>query len=108
MSEKVSEEEMRQALFGSSSQSGLDPSLKEPKAMAYTELHVSPKHQSFDKPLSPKLSVTLHVTKEFEGIAEVFVYDSNTLSTLVAEQNAKIEAKKRKFRYFDVVSIKSI
>jgi len=52
--------------------------------------------------------VTLHVAKEFEGVAEVFVYDANTLSTLVAEQDAKSEAKKNKFRYFDVVSIKSI
>jgi len=69
---------------------------------------VRPKHRSAAKPLSPKLRVTLHVAKEFEGVAEVFVYDANTLSTLVAEQDAKSEAKKNKFRYFDVVSIKSI
>ena len=50
----------------------------------------------------------LHVTKEFEGDVEAFIYDANTLSTLVAEQEAKNEARKKKFRYFEVLSIKSI
>jgi hypothetical protein len=52
--------------------------------------------------------VTLRVSKEFEGKVEVFTYDANTLSTFVAEQEAKSEAKKKKFRYFDVVSVKPI
>jgi len=52
--------------------------------------------------------VTLHVTKDFEGDVSVFIYDANTLSTLIAEQEAKKEAKKKKFKYFDVVSVKPI
>jgi uncharacterized protein (DUF1697 family) len=49
--------------------------------------------------------VTLHVTREFEGAVEVLVFDANTLSTLTAEQEAKAEAKKRKYKYIDVVSV---
>jgi|SRR5471030_144759 len=104
---ELSEEEMRQALFGSSSQpiSEAPPKQLEPEALAKQP---SPKPRSVAKPLSPKLRVVLHVTKEFEGDLEVFIYEANTLSTLVAEQEAKNEAKKKKFRYFDVVSVKPI
>lgn len=59
-----------------------------------------PKPRTVAKPLSPKLRVVLHVTKEFEGDVEVFVYDANTLSTLVAEQEAKNEAKKEEVQVF--------
>ncbi len=50
----------------------------------------------------------LHATKVFEGEIEELVYDANTLSTFTAEQEAKAAAKKKKFRYFEVVSIKPI
>ncbi|MBT2374410.1 hypothetical protein [Pseudomonas fluorescens] len=107
MSAELSEEEMRQALFGSSNQPILEapPKQLEPESLAKRP---SPKPRAVAKPLSPKLRVVLHVTREFEGDVEVFIYDANTLSTLVAEQEAKNEAKKKKFRYFDVVSVKPI
>lgn len=60
------------------------------------------------RPTSPKLRVTLYVAREFEGERETFTYDANTLSTLVAEQEAKSAAKKKKYRYFEVVSINPI
>lgn len=50
----------------------------------------------------------MHVTKVFEGDTEVLVYDANTLSTFAAEQEAKAEAKKKKYKYIDVVSIMPI
>ena len=108
MSSELSEEEMRQALFGSSIQPEPEspPKKLEPDALAKPQ--PSPKLRSVAKPLSPKLRVVLHVTKEFEGEVEVFNYDANTLSTLVAGQEAKNEAKKKKFRYFEVVSVKPI
>lgn len=108
MSAELSEEEMRQALFGSSNQPvpELPPKRVEPEALAKPQ--PSPKPRSVAKPLSPKLRVVLHVTKEFEGDVEMFIYDANTLSTLVAEQEAKNEARKKKFRYFEVLSVKSI
>ena len=55
-----------------------------------------------------RLRVTLRVTKIYEGPEEVFVYDANTLSSLVAEGEAKAAAKKKKFRYFQVISIEPV
>lgn len=99
MSDELNEEDMRLALFGSPKQS-------DPVVLAKPQPSPTPRLNS--KPLSPKLRVTLHVTKDFEGDVSVFIYDANTLSTLVAEQDAKNEAKKKKFKYFDVVSVKPI
>ncbi|WP_297845454.1 hypothetical protein [Pseudomonas sp.] len=111
MSAELSEEEMREALFGPSSQPDPVPPVQIPEP----EVVIKPlapkaatKPRSVSKPLSPKLRVTLHVTTEFEGPEEVFIYDANTLSTFVAEQEAKNEAKKKKFRYFEVISVKPI
>ncbi|MDB6048827.1 MAG: hypothetical protein JWR17_1573 [Pseudomonas sp.] len=111
MSAELSEEEMREALFGPSSQPDPEPPAEIPEPEIVIELPVpkaKPKARSVSKPLSPKLRVTLHVTAEFEGKEEVFIYDANTLSTFVAEQEAKNEAKKKKFRYFEVISVKPI
>lgn len=106
MATELSEEEMRHALFGSPKQSESD--LNAPAPVSSPTPQDKPVRRVFSKPLSPRLRVTLRVTREFEGEAEVFVHDANTLSTLVAEQAAKNEAKKQKFRYFDVVSIKPV
>ena len=108
MMAELSEEEMRLALFGSSNQSEPQLSTEKPESEVVSTAEPSPKPRSFSKCLSPKLRVTLHVTREFEGDVEVFIYDANTLSTRVAEQDAKNEAKKKKFRYFDVKSVKPI
>lgn len=97
---------MRQALFGSPKQS--ESVFIAPIPVSSPTPQDKPVRRAVSKPLSPRLRVTLRVTREFEGEEEVFVYDANTLSTIVAEQAAKNEAKKQKFRYFDVVSIKSI
>lgn len=99
MSVELNEEDMRLALFGSPKQS--DP-------VVLAKPQPSPTSRLNSKPLSLKLRVTLHVTKDFEGDVSVFIYDANTLSTLIAEQEAKKEAKKKKFKYFDVVSVKPI
>jgi hypothetical protein len=48
------------------------------------------------------------VTKIFEGDVEVFVHESNTLSRLVAELEAKEGARKKKYKYIDVVSVQQI
>lgn len=106
MKENWSEEEMRQALFG--------PQANQPDPPKAPELPTTSVHQPVSKPrkptksLSPKLRVTMRVTKGFEGEAEVFIHDANTLSTFAAEQEAKTEAKKKKFKYFEVISIKPI
>jgi hypothetical protein len=105
---ELSEEEMRQALFGSSTQSDPQPSPKRLEPEVRAKSQANSKSRSFVKSLSQKLRVILHVTKDFEGDVEVFIYDANTLSTLVAEQEAKNEAKKKKFRYFEVMSVQPV
>ncbi|MHC8324174.1 hypothetical protein ACYZT4_26405 [Pseudomonas sp. GB2N2] len=107
MNEKLSEEEMRHALFGSSNECDSLTS-NEPEPSVVSKQLPDSKPRNIAKSLSPKLRVTLHVTREFEGDAEVLIYDANTLSTLIAEQEAKAEAKKKKFKYFDLVSVKPI
>jgi len=97
------EAEMRQALFGA----GASAPLPE-KAVLPIPVATPTKPRAVVKALSPKLRVTMHVTKEFEGDLEVFIYDVSTLSTLTAEIEAKAAAKKKKFKYFDVVSIKPV
>ncbi|MDI2590179.1 hypothetical protein POF45_01875 [Pseudomonas sp. 681] len=100
MSNTLTEEEMRRALFGASDPATaiVPPPVVSPPA---------PKRAS-SRPTSPKLRVTLYVTQKFEGEGETFTYDANTLSTLVAEQEAKKAAKNKKFRYCEVVSIHPI
>lgn len=107
MSEKLSEEEMRLALFGPSAQSDQEsPAMPEPKVVQTPQ--AASKLRPTAKALSPKLRVTMRASKEFEGDVEIFTYDANTLSTIVAEQEAKNAAKKQKFKYFDVMSVNPI
>ncbi|MGV8864668.1 MAG: hypothetical protein ACOH2T_26330 [Pseudomonas sp.] len=92
------EEEMRRALFGSTS--GTEPitPLKPAEPSPVTRARAR----------SPRIQVTIKVSKEFEGITELFMYESDSLSTLTAEIDAKAAAKKQKFKYFDVISVKTI
>lgn len=105
MNENLSEEEMRRALFGTTNNDAVPeaPDLR----VTSDQQHVS-KARPAPTSRSPKLKVTLRVTAEFEGKAEMFVYEASTLSSLIAEQEAKAEAKKRKFKYFELVSIESV
>ncbi|WP_448108836.1 hypothetical protein [Pseudomonas azerbaijanoccidentalis] len=97
------EAEMRQALFGTAASTPTSDKTALPIPVA-----TPTKPRPVVKALSPKLRVTMHVTKEFEGELEIFVYDVSTLSTLTAEIEAKAAAKKKKFKYVDVVSIQSV
>lgn len=115
MSLELTEEEMRRALFGgactkspsSPAQAQVAPTERpEEKSLPTEPKAVLPRKRS--EPLSPKLRVTLHVTKEFEGENEVFVHEASTLSSLLAEQEAKKAAQKKRFKYFDLISIEPI
>jgi hypothetical protein len=59
------------------------------------------------KAFTPRLLVTLRVSNEFEGRTLEIVHEADTLSTLLAEQEAT-KAAKKKFRYVEVVSVKSM
>lgn len=109
--DSLSEDEMRAALFGPANAPTPVPTAKVQES-ATVKTIAAPKPalrtNSKSKPLSPKLRVTLRVTKEFEGVEELFVYEADTLSTILAEQQARAEAKKKKFRYFELVEVKPV
>lgn len=102
MTVNLSEEEMRAALFGSS------PSVAHDEKASVKPINPAPEKPAARKYSSQRLRVTLRVTKFFEGEEEVFTYDANTLSRLIAEQEAKAAAKKKRFKYFELVSIVSV
>jgi len=92
------EDEMRRALFGNSA----------PAEMVKHSASVPAPSPKRPKLRSPKIQVTMKVSKEFEGETELFIYEADTLSTLTAEIDAKAAAKKKKFKYFDVLLVKPI
>ncbi|MGY2413082.1 hypothetical protein [Pseudomonas pergaminensis] len=109
MNRELTEEEMRQALFGNAEISGpasnlLPEELRSDVVAAPVSKVVK---KTVSKALTPRLRVTLRVCNEFEGKAFEIVHDADTLSTLLAEQEATKTAKK-KFRYVEVVSVKSL
>ncbi len=59
------------------------------------------------KAFAPRLKVIFRVSNEFEGKTFEIVHEADTLSTLLAEQEAT-KAATKKFRYVEVVSVKSM
>lgn len=112
MSLGLTEDEMREALFGTTgaknsstpaeSSSSIAPARESKQSSGAIKLRTK------SRPLSPKLRVTLSVTREYEGEPEMFIYDADTLSTLIAEQDARKSAKDKRFKYFKVISIQPI
>ena len=74
-----------------------DVVIEPPAAMA--------KKRKIEKAFTPRLKVTLRVGNVFEGEAQELVHEADTLSTLLAEQEA-IKAAMKKFRYVEMVSVK--
>lgn len=109
MSTGLTEDDIRRALGLDVVSAPPSPSTKQ-KPVIPTSRPATVLRSTTQKPnaRSPKLRVILRVSKDFEGVTELFTHDSDTLSQFDAEQEAKTKAKKEKFRYFDVVSIKSI
>ncbi|KEZ29297.1 hypothetical protein [Pseudomonas amygdali] len=101
MTVDLSEEEMRRALFGTSA-SAPAASEKPPTPEA---IKPTPEKPAARKLSSPKLRVTLKVSKVFEGDEEIFSYDASTLSSLLAEQEARSAAKKKRFKYIELISV---
>ncbi|APQ06970.1 hypothetical protein [Pseudomonas syringae] len=100
----MTEEEMRQALFGNSGATG-------PTAVPHAVLHRADNQplkasakRATGKNFVPKLIVTLRVGNEFEGQTELFTHLADTLSTLQAELDALKEARK-KYKYIELVSV---
>ncbi|SET65325.1 hypothetical protein SAMN03159512_03017 [Pseudomonas sp. NFR09] len=94
MNEELTEEEMREALFGNAEISApvsSAPVLKMTKKKG-------------PKAFTPRLLVTLRVSNEFEGRTFEIVHEADTLSTLLAEQEAT-KAARKKFRYVEVLTV---
>jgi hypothetical protein len=110
MNTELTEEEMRRALFGGSKSTvpEIDCHAQNtvPDVMMVQPVNAV-KKQTRSKGFTPRLRVTLRVGNEFEGKMHQMEYEANTLSSLVAEQDATKEARK-KFRFVEVVSVKSM
>lgn len=96
MTTDLSEEEMRRALFG-----GVSRPLNAEEGLSDRR---SDTRRSAS--ITSKIRVVLNVTNIFEGDCEQVVFDSSSLSTLVAIMDAK--KKYKKFRYITVVSTERI
>ncbi|MGP5444624.1 hypothetical protein [Pseudomonas helleri] len=110
MSPELTEEEMRIALFGNTtpaekiSVAPVEASQSDIAPAQPVDLHQKKK---VAKAFTPRLKVTLRVGNEFEGKTYEIVHEADTLSTLLAEQEA-FRVAKIKYRYVEVVSIKSM
>ena len=110
MNPELTEEEMRRALFGADEPVAQDtaPAVQEPVAeIVIAPSPKVPEKKKVAKAFTPRLRVTLRVGNEFEGKMHEIVHEADTLSTLLAEQEATKLARK-KFRFVEVVSIKSM
>jgi hypothetical protein len=68
---------------------------------------VKPLPKKAAKTFTPRLRVTMQVGNEFEGKTFELIHEADTLSTLLAEQEA-VKAARKKYRYVEVVSVKSM
>lgn len=113
MSADLTEEEMRRALFGKGQPEHQLPAapVQEPVPVpdvVFTKPVVAPAaKKKMAKAFTPRLGVTLRVGNEFEGKMYELIHEADTLSSLLAEQEA-VKAARKKYRYVEVVSVKSM
>jgi hypothetical protein len=110
MTNELTEEEMRRALFGAA-QAPAPAQVQVPHVMDdIPDVVIVPpapatKKRKSARAFTPRLRVTLRVGNEFEGETHALVHEVDTLSTLLAEQEAT-KAARKKFKYVEVVSVK--
>lgn len=113
MNTESMEDEMRRALFGDSAPSAPSAPANNSEVqdtvpdVVIVEPVKAAKKKTVSKGFTPRLRVTLRVGNEFEGEMHEMVYEADTLSSLVAEQEATKTVRK-KFRFVEVVSVKSM
>jgi hypothetical protein len=111
MNADLTEEEMRRALFGEA-QPDVQvsaPLVEEPvEEVVPAKPVVAPAaKKKAAKAFTPRLRVTLRVGNEFEGKMIELIHDADTLSSLLAEQEA-VKAARKKYKYVELVSVKSM
>ena len=104
------EEEMRRALFGSAEVS--TPIIPLPPKEPTPSIVIAPaakpaSKKKVTKAFTPRLRVTLKVGNIFEGETHEITHEADTLSKLLAEQEATKLARK-KFKYVEVISVQSM
>jgi len=111
MNPELTEEEMRRALFGTAQPEVqiTTPPVQEPvQEVVFTKPVVAPAaKKKVAKAFTPRLRVTLLVGNEFEGEMRELIHEADTLSSLLAEQDA-VKAARKKYKYVEVVSVKSM
>lgn len=112
MNSNLTEEEMRSALFGEPEPEPLALAFAGPVQELVPELVAAPpvkavKKVGVSKCFTPRLKVTMRVGNEFEGKMLVIMHEADTLSSLVAEQEAT-KAARKKFRFMEVVSVNAM
>jgi hypothetical protein len=110
MNPELTEEEMRRALFGNAEVSA--PIISAVAKESVPEVVIVPPanpvaKKKVAKAFTPRLRVTLRVGNVFEGETQDITHEADTLSTLLAEQEA-VKAARKKFRYVEFVSVKSM
>ena len=97
MTTELTEEEMRRALFGEYETSALAIHRHGQETVPISGIAQTvkaAKTKKASKAFTPRLQVTLRVGNEFEGKMHEIVHEVDTLSSLVAEQEATRIAKK--------------
>jgi hypothetical protein len=111
MNPELTEEEMRRALFGTAQpEEQVSASLvKEPVPDIVLKKPIAAPvaRKKVTKAFTPRLRVTLRVGNEFEGKMQELIHEADTLSSLLAEQEA-VKAARKKYKYVEVVSVKSM
>jgi hypothetical protein len=111
MNSDLTEEEMRRALFGEAEQEVQvsAPPVQEPAPeVVFTKPIATPTaKKKAAKAFTPRLRVTLRVGNEFEGKMIELIHEADTLSSLLAEQDA-VRVARKKYKYVEVVSVKSM
>ena len=111
MNAELTEEEMRRALFGTAQpeERVSAPLVEEPvEEVVLAKPVVAPAaKKKVAKAFTPRLRVTLRVGNEFEGKMVELIHEADTLSSLLAEQEA-VKAARKKYKYVEVVSVKSM
>ncbi|UOP11741.1 hypothetical protein [Pseudomonas palleroniana] len=109
MNADLTEEEMRRALFGTAKREEvLAPAAPPVTEAVFTKPLPPPAaKKKAAKAFTPRLKVTLRVGNEFEGKTYDLTYEADTLSSLLAEQEA-VKAARKKYKYVEMVSVKSM
>ena len=108
MSSDLTEEEMRRALFGSTEPEEVPaPPTPVTEEVITTPLAPPAAKKKTAKAFTPRLRVTLRVGNEYEGEMHELIHDADTLSSLLAEQEA-VKSARKKYKYVEVVSVKSM